>query len=199
MSDRFKDLKKIPQVPAARLLASTTLTLETPLKGPATAGVSEVLAELDEAGAVLDMLKLIAASLPPREAAWWACLAARDMLGPETEPTPSLKAAEAWVFRPSEQTRAAAFKAADAASPMDDTSICATIAVYADGSLGPDDLKELPAPDGAVAVMAMAMNIKAIEPLGGDFAETVNYLVDRALDIARGGNGRVERKARETA
>ena len=195
MGERFEGLKKIPQVPAARIMAQTNLVLDAPLEGPASAGVPEVMAELEALGAPVDMLKVMAASLPPRELAWWACLAARDVIGPEAKPTPSLAATEAWVFRPSDETRAAAFRASEAAEPTDDTALCATIAVFADGTLGPDDLKEYPAPDGATAAMAFGMNLMAIDARGGDFASAAGLMVDRALDIARGGNGQVEEKA----
>ncbi|MDV7143094.1 hypothetical protein R3X27_10405 [Tropicimonas sp. TH_r6] len=193
MSGRFEGLNKIPQEPAARLLAGTNLKLEAELAGPATAGVADVLAELEAAGALVDMLKLLAASLPPRESAWWACLAGRDVIGPQAEPSPSLAAAEAWVFRPGEETRKAAFRAAEAADPMDDTAMCATIVVYADGTLGPDDLKEYPAPQGALQAMAFGINLKAVDAMGDDFDGPMNFVIDRALDIARGGNGRIAR------
>ncbi|RYH09352.1 hypothetical protein [Tropicimonas sp. IMCC6043] len=195
MSDRFEGLKKIPEVPAARLLAGTNLKLDTKLESPASAGVSVVLAELASHEAAIDMIKLIAASLPPREAVWWGCLAMRDVLGPDVKPTPCLKAAEAWVFKPSEETQAAAHRASEAANPTDDSSIVATMAVFGQGTLGPGDLKEHPAPDGAVAAMAAGVNLMALEALGGDLHDAVDYLIDRALDIARGGNGMIERKA----
>lgn len=180
-----------------RLLAGTNLKLETRLEAPATAGVPVVLAELDAAGAVTDMLKLLAASLPGREATWWACLAGRDVIGAEAEPTPALAAAEAWVFRPGDETRRAAFRASQAADPMDDTAICATIAVYAGGSLGPDELKEFPAPEGALAAMALGINVMAMAAMGGDLIANAQHMVDRALDIARGGNGKVARSVGE--
>lgn len=194
MSDRFKDLRKIPQVPAARLMADTNLKLDTELESPAAASVSVVLAELEKHAAVVDMIKLLAASLPPREAVWWACLAMRDTLGSDASPTPCLKAAESWVFKPSEETQAKAHQAAETANPTDDTTMIATMAVFAEGSLGPGDLKEHPAPAGAVAAMAAGANFMALDALGGDLHEAANHLIDRALDIARGGNGKIERK-----
>lgn len=198
MSERFDGLTKIPDEPAKRLLAGTNLKLETELSLPATASVAQVLAELEKAAAPVDMLKVLAASLPAREGCWWACLAARDVVG-KGEPSAALKAAEAWVFRPSDQTRKAAFEASEAAERTDDTALCATIAVYADGTLGPGDLNEHAAPAGAAAAMVFAMNLMGIDALGGDFAESADYVLDRALDIARGGNGRIERKMKVDA
>ncbi|SDI38928.1 DUF6931 family protein [Aliiruegeria lutimaris] len=197
MGGRFEDLNKIPQVPAARIMAQTNLSLETELEGPASAGVSQVLAELGGREAVtakVDMLKVMAASLPPRELTWWACLAGRDVIGQEATPPATLAAAEAWVFRPSEETREAAFRASEAAGPRDNTSLCALLAVYADGTLGPGDLKEFPAPEGGAAAIAFGMNVMAIDARGGDFTEAADLMLDRALDIARGGNGHVEQK-----
>lgn len=200
MTKRFEGLTKVPQQPAARLLAGTNLKLETKLETPATAGVAEVLAALEKNGAYVDMIKVMAAILPARECTWWACLAARDVIGPDAEPTASLKAAEAWVFRPGNDTRTTAFRAAEAADPMDDTSMCATIAVYAGGTLGPDNLEEFPAPEGAVAAMAFGLNIMAIGAMAdGDFEKAANLVLERGLDIARGGNGRIESAVKEDA
>ncbi len=191
MDTRFEGMKKIPQQPAARLLAQTNIRLETPLSGPASASVPAVLAELSQAGALVDMLKLMAVSLPPRECAWWACLAARDVIGPEAEPTPALSAAEAWVFRPGEDTRQAAKVALDAADIGDPTSDCASIAVFADGTLGPGDLNVHDAPPGACSAMALGMNVSAMQAVGGDIMAAAQVMLDRALDIARGGSGRI--------
>jgi hypothetical protein len=46
MDKRFADLKKIPAVPAARLLAAASIKLKTKLKSPTSADVSTVLTEL---------------------------------------------------------------------------------------------------------------------------------------------------------
>lgn len=194
MGERFQGLRKIPQEPAARLLAAANVKLSTPLSLPATATVSAMLEELDRAGAFVDMMRLMAVALPPRERTWWACLAGRDIVGPEPDPVPRpLASAEAWVFRPSEETRAAAQVAAETADTGDDTALCASIAVMSDGTLGTGDLKEFEAPPGAAANMAFGINVMALDALGGDIMAAADLLIDRALDIARGGNGRVER------
>lgn len=194
MGERFEGLRKIPQEPAARLLAAAGVKLSTPVKAPATASVGAVLEELQGAGAFVDMLRLLAVALPPRERTWWACLAGRDLVGPQTDPVPRpLASAEAWVYRPSEETRAAAQLAADTAETGDDTALCASIAVMADGTLGTGDLAELEAPPGAAANMAFGINVMALDVLGNDIEASADLLIDRALDIARGGNGRIER------
>lgn len=191
MSERFADLRKIPQQPAMRLLAAANAKLQAPLKSPASAPVDVVMDELAGAGAFVDMIRLMAVALPGRERAWWACLAARDIIGPDADPVPrSLAAAEAWVFRPGEDTRAAAHQAAETADPDDDVVLCATVAVFADGTMGPGSLKDFPAPPGGAEAAAFGLNIMALEHQGLPIAEAADRLIDRAVDIARGGSGK---------
>lgn len=193
MTGRFSDLKKLPKEPAARMLAMANAKLATRLNAPASATVETVLAELDEANAVFDMLRLISVALPPRERAWWACLAARDTL-PEgvDKPSACLAASEAWVFKPTDENRAAARDAMERAESDDDTSLCAATVAMCDGRLGPADLAEHPAPPGASETSALGMNMVALGLHGDTFEAYGQLLIDRALDIARGGNGRLD-------
>ncbi len=198
MGERFDNLRKIPKEPAARLLALANARLTTPVRTPASADVATVLAALEAAGAAeaaVDMLRLLSAALPPRERVWWACLAGRDLTGPDAKPPATLAAAEAWVFKPTEENRAAARAALDTADPDDAASLCAVAAVFADGTMGPGDLAAHPAPPGASQAAAFGMNLRAIGTGGDDFAAEAGRLIDRALDIARGGNGRIAPKA----
>jgi len=194
MTMRFAELKKVPHEPAARLLAAANARLKTPVKAPANASVAQVLAELEAAGAVVDMLRLLSAALPPRERAWWACLAARDVIGaaPKYVPAP-LQCAEQWVFKPGDDTRAATKSAMEAADHEDDTTLCAMTVVFFDGMLGTGDLANSAAPPGAAQSAAFGMNMIALSALGGVFQDNINLLIDRGLDIARGGNGRTAR------
>ncbi|MBC7156730.1 MAG: hypothetical protein H5U20_04345 [Rhodobacteraceae bacterium] len=201
MTTRFDDLKKIPPEPAARMLARTGLKLTTPLKAPASAPVGAVLAELEAAGAAFDMLLMLAVALPAREAVWWGCLAARDRTGPVRgrDVPPPLAAAETWVFKPSDETRAAAKTAMEGAEPDDDTVYCAMAALYADGTLGPGDAAEFPAPPAGVASAVHTLNMLSVQANKARFAEHARLLIDRGLDIARGGNGNVAPPAEAAA
>ncbi|MBC7740321.1 MAG: hypothetical protein H7245_24645, partial [Candidatus Saccharibacteria bacterium] len=105
MNERFLNLTKIPKQPAARMLAMANAELETELSAPASASVETVLQELYEKGALIDMLRLLSVALPARERVWWACLAARDTLKSGAKLPPPLAAAEAWVFKPTEENR----------------------------------------------------------------------------------------------
>lgn len=196
MSDRFKELKKLPQEPCARILAARNMRLKTKLDAPASAGLPEVLAELEAKEAWVDMAVLLASALPGREATWWACLAARDVIG-DAQPTPCLKAAEDWVFDPKDSNRERAMMVLQNASIDDPATHCATAAFYAPGDMGPGDLSEYKAPPAAVVGAVFTMNMKALkgrkDPMG-----YLHHLIDRALDIAAGGNGKIPSPA-ETA
>lgn len=189
----FNDLVKIPTDPVAKLLSRANVLLKTPLQAPPTAGASEVLQELSDKGALVDLLRLLAILLPPRERVWWACLAARDYIGPKSDKDPpSLTASEAWVFDPSDENRDAARMTLDHAYVDDDTVNCALAVLYADGTLGPGDLKQYPAPAGASETAAFAMNMVALSELSDKFEEHGQILVERAVNIGRGGNGQAD-------
>ncbi|MFT6167902.1 MAG: hypothetical protein ACJAR9_000005 [Celeribacter sp.] len=195
MTTRFTNLKKVPAQPAVRLLAMANTKLETKLTTPANADIETVMAELDAAGAVIDMLRLMAVALPARERVWWACLAGRDLVAPDADVVPApLLAAEAWVRKPSDQTRDAARATVEVADIDDDTVYCANAVVFCDDTLGTGDLAQHAAPPGASQTCAFGMNVTAMA-LGDDIIETAQVLIDRAVDIAQGGNGQLTRTA----
>jgi hypothetical protein len=191
MAGRFSKLIKISADPAAKLLAQDNVKLETELDAPASASVEAVLTELDAKGANVDLLRLLSIALPPRERVWWACLAARDIVGPGVEnETPCLQAAEAWVFRPGDETRGVAIDCMEHADKDDVTVHCAMAVMYADGTLGTGDMAQHPAPPGGSSIAAFAMNIEAIAARDDNFDTYIQELIDRAVDIGRGGNGK---------
>lgn len=192
MSKRFENLKKIPPEPAARMLAMANTKLQTPISAPASAPVDVVFGELEQKAAQIDIMRLLSVALPPREATWWACLAARDLIGEDAKTVPvPLACAERWVFKPTEENRIAARDAFETAEMDDDTTFCAMAALYADGTLGPGDMNDAPAPPNGVAAAVLAMNMIAARSRADTFKTYVDILIDRGLDIARGGNGRV--------
>ncbi|MBE1283377.1 MAG: hypothetical protein GJ676_08685 [Rhodobacteraceae bacterium] len=189
MSKRFENLRKIPDQPAARLLAAANAHLETEISLPVSASVSAVLAELETASAPVDMIRLLSVALPPRECVWWACIAGRELVGPGGK-SDSLAAAEAWVFEPNEDRRAHLKAVMDSGARGDKAAPCATAAYYAPGNMGPGDMKDHPAPPGVVASCAFGLNLKTLA-LGPDPQARFDIIIERALDIARGGNGKL--------
>jgi hypothetical protein len=201
MNERFSGLTKLPKQPAARLLSNANAELETELAAPASASVEVVLEELETKGALIDMLRLLSVALPARERVWWSCLAARDTLAEGMRPPPPLAAAEAWVFKPTEENRAVAHHSLQHASMKDDTKHCAMAVQWHDGTLGPGELAQHAAPPGGSEVSAFAMNVVAIGKSGKTLEIAAVLMIDRALDIARGGSGQVKpaEKTREGA
>ena len=161
MSERFKSLSKMPNQPAARLLAQANCKLQSQLVAPASASIETVLTELEGLKAYADMLMLLACCLPPRERVWWSCLAARDVIPDPARLPPPLAASEAWVFNPTTDNRQAAADAINIAEVGDDTVHCASAVVWFDGTLGPADLAQFPAPAGAAEMSVFAMAIIA--------------------------------------
>ena len=138
----------------------------------------------------MDLLRLLSIALPPRERVWWACLAARDIVGPGIEnETASLKASEAWVFRPGDEARENAIASTEHADNDDVTVHCAMAVMYCDGTSGTGDMAQIPAPPGGSSIAAFAMNVEAIATRTDDFEAYIQGLIDRAIDIGRGGNG----------
>ncbi|MEO0913312.1 MAG: hypothetical protein AAFY59_10035 [Pseudomonadota bacterium] len=194
----FEDLTKLIDQPAARLLAMANVRLDTKVEAAASAPVGTVLAELDEKSAKLDMMRLLSVALPPRERIWWACLAGRDIVAKKEIPSPTLEAAEKWVFKPSDETRAAAQAALDIAEIDDEAQLCATAVGFFDDKLGPGEMAQYPAPPGASQMAAFGMNMKALALHAHEIDAFAKVLLDRALDIARGGNGLKTAEAEES-
>lgn len=187
----FTDLKKLSSEPAAKVLSKGNAVLQTKLDAPASASIADVLEELQAKDALIDMLQLLAHALPAREAIWWACLSARETLAEGEALPPPLKAAEAWVYQPGTETRAMAREALDTAANEDDTVLCAMGAAFAAGTLGPGELDDFEAPPGAVGAAAFGMALTALFHDEEKVEERGPLLLGRALDIARGGNGKI--------
>ncbi|RMH47771.1 MAG: hypothetical protein D6686_12135 [Alphaproteobacteria bacterium] len=188
--DRFAGLRKLPRTPVAAILAQAGAEIEDPegltLDGPP----ERVLAELDGrgTGGIMGQIRLLSRALPAREAVWWSCLAGRD-IQPAGRAWPTLKAAEDWVFRPAEATRKAAQQAVAAARPDEETDLCARAAFLAQPT-GPEAEHLRP---GMVGLLVEIMVLKSLLAAVPDrFAARGRLLVNRALDIARGGNGMLE-------
>lgn len=192
MSERFADLTKIVAQPAARFLAVSNAKFEEPVSAPAAADVTTVLQELEDAFRPVDMLRLLSVALPIREGVWWACLAGRDVLPEGARAPKTLTTAEKWTFEPSDDTRAAARVALDNADPDDPTVLCAMAVAMADGTLGPGELAQYEAPAGGsqTAIFGMIMMALAVDPEA--YFHKIQVLLERGLDIARGGNGSID-------
>jgi len=192
MAHRYAELTKMPQQPPSRLFAVVEIDDPEEIEAPASADTEFVLRELDAKDDFLPMIMILAVALPAREAVWWGCLAARDYLKakPKFKDT-CIKAAEAWVFDPKEETLEALEVVLAAASPKDKTSLCALAALHASGSLGTGEKVEFQVPVASVVLSVFGINMLAWGE-AEDQEQHLQMLIERGLDIARGGNGHVE-------
>jgi len=99
-------------------------------------------------GLLSDAVRFLAHSLPKREAVWWACLCARDMLPADAAPAllAAVQAAEGWVMAPSEEKRREAMVTAEAAGFRAPASWAAVAAFWSGGSMAPPNAPVVPRP-----------------------------------------------------
>ena len=89
-----------------------------------------------------DAVQVIAHYLPKRQAVFWALTCVRQTFPePAPEAEAALKTAEKWIAEPSDENRAAALKAADAADSGTPAGCTALAAFYSDGLPKTEDPK----------------------------------------------------------
>ena len=191
--DRYEGLKKLPVEPALDCLAKKQAKLELPAETPPEIGFGDLLADLEGREDYQQAMKVLAHGLPPREAVWWGCLGARDELGldQEAEAPPALAAAEAWVMKPTEETRQAAFDLIETEKLPKTARLCAMVAVYAEGTMGPGVMADVDTPPNAIGDMVFGVMMKATYRDPKQAIPSARHLLDRGMDIAKGGNGQV--------
>lgn len=158
---------------------------------------AEYLNKLVSAPALDDAIQFMAFALPKREAVWWACLCARSQAQDGT-PAPALAAltaAEAWVYRPTEENRRAAMERAQA-TQFDSALIWPAVAAFwSGGSLAPANLPAVPpAPHLLGIAVSGAVTLAAVQTEPALAEQKRKRYIEIAIDIANGGSGRLEAK-----
>jgi hypothetical protein len=151
------------------------------------------LAALLNAGKLIDAITFLAHALPKREGAWWACQAARTRpLGDESALARKVvRAAEAWVFAPSDDKRRLAMALAEELGFRTAAAWTGAAVFWAGDSLAPPDQPKVPpAPELSCRAVAGAVMLAAAEGPAERIAEAQRALVDVGVDIANGGTGR---------
>lgn len=153
--------------------------------------VVKLIEELVAQNLMMDALKILSLALPPREGVWWGCLAARDMLEPEQK-TKALTAAEAWVFKPGQETKKGLEPfAVDTDGP--DTMMCEA---GFNVPLPDDDEPPTGPPHLPGLLIFSAQLVSFFEPEHpDDINRQGQLLLGRGLDIAKGGNGQLGEKS----
>ncbi len=188
-------MSKLSTTPAPRLMAPFELGDDAkafllPDLAPAAYLTQLLQREMWEDAAVT-----LAAALPHREAVWWACLAARQALGtplPE-KLAPALEAAEAWVYKPTEDHRYRAQETTEAIGFEGPAGLAALAAFFAGPNLAPPnpELTPVEPPPHLVAVfVATAVKLASAADDSEAIAARYRWLLAQGLDIATGGSGK---------
>jgi len=187
MNSAFTGLVKIEKRSAGEVVrlgkAKFPFRPETKPDDPVVNLIEELVAQ----NLMMDALKILALALPPREGVWWGCLAARDMLEPEQK-TKALTAAEAWVFKPGQETKKALEPFAQ------DTETADMLMCEAGFNVPlPDDEEAPMGPPSLPGLLIFSAQLQSFyaHDLPDDISRQGQLLLGRGLNIAKGGNGQV--------
>jgi hypothetical protein len=138
----------------------------------------------------LDAVVFLAHLLPRREAVWWARQCVEALL-PESAEDAALRAADAWVRSPEEETRRAALDIGNVADQALATTWLALAAGWSGGSMtAPDQKPRVPQPSAcaraANAAIALAISVGEPEAIGA----RVQACATAGLRFAEGGDAR---------
>jgi hypothetical protein len=133
-----------------------------------------------------DAVRLLAHALPARESVWWAWASVRRVMG-ENAPAPvvaTLAAAEAWIAKPTDANRRAAYQRAEEDGGASPAGLVALAAWLSGGSLAPSDAPEVPPPPfSAAKAVAGAVIIAAVQdPLKA--GERYHDFLTQGLEVA---------------
>jgi hypothetical protein len=152
-----------------------------------------LLDRLVEKNFFTDAIKLLAFGLPKREAVWWAAGCVRATLAADAPPVmlDALKAAEAWVYKPTEENRWAAKDIGERAGYDKPACWVALGAFWSSGSMVPAHLPAM-APGPAFTANAVSGAILMSAALGdpNQAPELYRLAIEDAIDIAGGGTGK---------
>jgi hypothetical protein len=154
---------------------------------------SQFLTVLMENNKYPEAAHFIAFALPKREAAWLACLTARNALGdkPTEKELKAIEKAEKWVYKSTEENRQSAMSAAEDAGYNTPAGLAAAAVAWSGGSLAPSGAPAVPPPEDltAKAVWA-AMTLAAFMPDPDKAKDKYRTFISQAIDIANGGSGK---------
>jgi len=194
---RMPVLKKLPATSAAALCRDFDLTPDARPLLADELPAAEFLRRLTDAGLLLDAIAFLARALPKREAVWWACMCARttapEAASADHPDSRALAAAEAWVYKPTEENRRDTDVAAQAARFESPESWAAIAAFWSGGSIAPPDGPLVsPGDDLTPRAVAGAVMLAAVRRQPERAEEHYRIFLGKGLDIAAGGTGRAD-------
>lgn len=141
-----------------------------------------------------DAITLAARTLPPREAVWWGCVCARKMasIADDEAEQSALRAAESWVYKPSDESREKAFELAKASDSCRAGGLCAFAATFNESKLPMVDGSDAELDKSVFSSMvAGAVMMAAGDGEADEMFKRFDQFLDSAEDIANGGDGRI--------
>ena len=149
----------------------------------------QFLAVLQEKRLHTDALRFLAQGLPKRESVFWAYACAKQATAAGA-PEPVLKALAAtlkWVTDPSEANRRAIQPLYEAAGIGTPAGCAAAAAFWSGGSMAPEGLPEVPAPDNLCGHgSACAAMLAAAQGDPVKYAERCSELLAKGVSVAAG-------------
>ncbi|BCH27595.1 hypothetical protein MesoLjLc_74820 [Mesorhizobium sp. L-8-10] len=186
--------RKVSAGTAAEICARMDLSAEGRAFLLPTLSPQGYLSLLVEAEAIGDAIRFLAFALPIREGVWWAVAVAQgNLAAPSPVEAECLERAAGWVYQPDDARRRACMVSAETANFDGAAAYAALAAFWSGGSMAPPDMPEaLPDPRlGAIGVGAsILLSITSGDPL--TLNERFRAAIARGIDIANGGNGRLE-------
>lgn len=167
------ELKKVNYTWAEEICIDIQLSAEATEMLSSKQPPSAFLQQLLQENMTQDAIRFLARSLPRREATWWACLSARQIVDDSTaaENVTALDLAEQWVYKPNDDNRYAAYQAAENLQNENPMYWAAMAAFWSGGSMSPPDAPAVPpaehicslAVSGAVSLAGLSDDVKEAE------------------------------------
>ena len=186
-------LKKISAKTASEVCADITLDEEALALLSDTAAPSEFLGQLIEAKHYQDAIRFLARALPGREAAWWACVSARNGVGNQTPVTEIklLELAEQWVFKPTDENRHTAHDATDSVESGTPVYWAGMSVFWSGGSMVPPDLPAVPVqPNLCSMAVSGAVILAGLTDDVDDSDQLYQFFLKQGVAIANGDNAK---------
>jgi hypothetical protein len=183
---------------AGRELAGLRPVLKLPAAAAAVVKdcrlVTEALDRLETGGFLIEATRLLAYTLPKREAVWWACMCAAHTAPPDLQEPDRLarEGAERWVRQPNDKNRRAAMQLAEATTFEQPDALCAYAVFWSGETIGPEDQPPVPpTPHMTGKMVAGAVFLAAVrrDPLRQD--ARLKRFLESGRNVAAGGPGRL--------
>ncbi|HVC60419.1 MAG TPA: hypothetical protein VND19_08685 [Acetobacteraceae bacterium] len=156
--------------------------------------VPEAIDRLESGGFLVEAARLLAHSLPRREAVWWACMCAAHTAPPDLPEADrqAREAAELWVRQQGDKNRRAAMRQAEATS-FESPEAWAAVAVFWSGeTIGAEDQPAVPPPPHVAGkAVAGSVALAAVRTDPKRQAIRLKRFLESGRNIAAGGSGRL--------